>query len=435
MRNLFKYSDITAANLLKALLNMSLDNDFISILTSNSFGKRKKLPLNYINYDIIAGVGAINILKSNAESFESIKNHHNVKKDWFFGYLSYDLKNEVENLTSKNHDSVGVDNLLFFQPEYVLLLKNNKLEIQTFHSKADCDRFVTAFCFEKIKGQLPTVLINQRDTKSSYIEKIENIKLHIQKGDIYEMNYCQEFYAEQIKLNPELVFSEINKEMNTPFAAFLKLEKQYVMSASPERFIKKFGKKIISQPIKGTRKRGDSKAKDYIQIEELRNSQKEISENLMITDLVRNDLSITASKASVKVDELCEIYTFEKVHQMISTVSSNICEDIHFVDVLAATFPMGSMTGAPKLKSMELIEKFENFKRGIFSGAVGYITPEGDFDFNVVIRTILYNLARQYLSIGVGSAITIKSDAFEEYEECLIKAKPLFDTLNFNIDD
>jgi len=435
VRNLFKYPDITATNLLKALLNMSLDNEYMSILTSNSFDKKQQLPLNYINYDIIAGVGAVDVLQSNTESFESLKNYHNIKKDWFFGYLSYDLKNEVENLKSQNHDAFGVNNLLFFQPEYVLLLKDNQLEIQTFQSKDDCDKFVTAFSFEKLEGEPPTVNFNQRDTKESYIDKIENIKSHIQKGDIYEMNYCQEFYAEQIKLNPELVFADINKEMSTPFSAFLKLEKQYVLSASPERFIKKSGKKIISQPIKGTRKRGGSTTKDSMLIEELRISKKDISENIMITDLVRNDLSITASKASVKVDELCEIYTFEKVHQMISTISSKISEDIHFADVLGTTFPMGSMTGAPKLKAMELIEKFENFKRGIFSGAVGYITPEGDFDFSVVIRTILYNLASQYLSIGVGGAITIKSDSLEEYEECLIKAKPLFEALNFNIDD
>ena len=414
---------------------MSLDNEYMSILTSNSFDKKQQLPLNYINYDIIAGVGAVDVLKSNAESFESLKNYHNIKKDWFFGYLSYDLKNEVENLKSQNHDAFGVNNLLFFQPEYVLLLKDNQLEIQTFQSKDDCDKFVTAFSFEKLEGEPPTVNFNQRDTKESYIDKIENIKSHIQKGDIYEMNYCQEFYAEQIKLNPELVFADINKEMSTPFSAFLKLEKQYVLSASPERFIKKSEKKIISQPIKGTRKRGGSTAEDLKLIEELSTSEKDISENIMITDLVRNDLSITASKASVKVDELCEIYTFEKVHQMISTISSKISEDIHFADVLGTTFPMGSMTGAPKLKAMELIEKFENFKRGIFSGAVGYITPEGDFDFSVVIRTILYNLASQYLSIGVGGAITIKSDSLEEYEECLIKAKPLFEALNFNIDD
>ncbi len=414
---------------------MSLDNEYISILTSNSFDKKQPLPLNYINYDIIAGVGAIDVLKSNAKSFESLKNHHNIKKDWLFGYLSYDLKNEVENLKSQNHDAFGVNNLLFFQPKYVLLLKDNQLEIQTFESKVDCNKFVTAFSFQKLEGEAPTVNFNQRDTKESYIEKIENIKSHIQKGDIYEMNYCQEFYAEQTKLNPELVFADINREMSTPFSAFLKLEKQYVLSGSPERFIKKSGEQIISQPIKGTRKRGGSTTEDLKLIEDLLKSEKDISENIMIIDLVRNDLSITASKASVKVNELCKIYTFEKVHQMISTISSKISEDIHFADVLSTTFPMGSMTGAPKLKSMELIEKFETFKRGIFSGAVGYITPEGDFDFSVVIRTILYNLANEYLSIGVGGAITIKSDSLEEYEECLIKAKPLFEALNFNIDD
>ena len=233
MRNLFKYPNITATNLLKALLNMSLDNDFMSILTSNSFDKRQQLPLNYINYDIIAGVGAVDVLKSNAESFESLKNHYNIKKDWFFGYLSYDLKNEVENLKSQNHDAFGVNNLLFFQPEYVLLLKDNHLEIQTFHSKEDCDKFITSFNFKKIEGEPPTVNFTQRDTKESYIAKIENIKSHIQKGDIYEMNYCQEFYAEQIKLNPELVFADINKEMDTPFSAFFEIRKTICAFGKP----------------------------------------------------------------------------------------------------------------------------------------------------------------------------------------------------------
>ena len=170
-------------------------------------------------------------------------------------------------------------------------------------------------------------------------------------------------------------------------------------------------------------------------IQSLRGSQKDMSENIMITDLVRNDLSITAKKKSVVVNELCEIYTFEKVHQMVTTVSSEIANSIKFTDVIKSAFPMGSMTGAPKLKAMELIEYFEEFKRGFFSGSVGYITPEADFDFNVVIRTILYNLANKYLSVGVGGAITIKSQAVEEYEECLIKAQPLFEVLNFDIDD
>ena len=207
------------------------------------------------------------------------------------------------------------------------------------------------------------------------------------------------------------------------------------MCASPERFIRKLGNQLISQPIKGTRKRGVNKEQDSILIKELTNSEKDISENVMITDLVRNDLSITATKGSVKVKELCGVYTFEKVHQMITTITSEVDKKVHFSTILKSIFPMGSMTGAPKLKAMELIEEFESFKRGIFSGAIGYITPKGDFDFNVVIRTILYNASTKYLSVGVGGAITIKSDAEEEYEECLVKVKPIFEVLNFQLDE
>ena len=249
------------------------------------------------------------------------------------------------------------------------------------------------------------------------------------------MNYCQEYYAENIDLIPSLIFNQLTKHTATPFSAFLKLKDLHVMCASPERFIKKVRNRIISQPIKGTRKRGRSKALDDELVDELKRSNKDISENVMITDLVRNDLSITGKKGSVKVEELYGVYTFEKVHQMITTISSEVDKNVHFSDILASTFPMGSMTGVPKIRAMELIEQFENFKRGLFSGAIGYITPKGDFDFNVVIRTILYNASTKYLSVGVGGAITIKSDAEEEYEECMVKVKPIFEVLNFQLDE
>ena len=137
----------------------------------------------------------------------------------------------------------------------------------------------------------------------------------------------------------------------------------------------------------------------------------------------------------VEVTELCGVHSFETVHQMVSTIECNLSQDKGLSDILRATFPMGSMTGAPKLKAMELIEEFESFKRGVFSGAIGYITPKGDFDFNVVIRTILYNACTKYLSVAVGGAITIKSDANEEYEECLVKVRPIFEVLNFQFDE
>ena len=243
------------------------------------------------------------------------------------------------------------------------------------------------------------------------------------------MNYCQEFYSESANFSPQSMFLEINKSMQTPFTCFLRVRSKHVLSFSPERYLKKKGNHILSQPIKGTISRGNSYEKDLSNIKFLKKNQKDISENIMITDLVRNDLSITSLKGTVQVEELCEVYTFDKVHQMITTISSKISSNEKFTDVLKSTFPMGSMTGAPKLKSMELIDLYEEFRRGIFSGSIGYINPNCDFDFSVVIRTILYNLNTRYLSIGVGGAITMKSDPCDEYNECMTKVMPIIKIL------
>jgi len=422
------------SELIKLLLYKSQSLNYISVLDSNTESNQTSLPADYISYDLIAGVDDLEVLNVDSDSFNALQNFHDKHKDWLFGYLSYDLKNEVEQLTSNNNDGIKAASLSFFIPKYVLLLKGNSLEIQSYESKEDCQQFL-AYQQLNWKGKSNVVQLKQRDTKAKYLEKIGVIKKHIQRGDIYEVNYCQEFFSEQVMLNPQQVFLELNTNAKTPFASFLKLNDLHIMCASPERFIKKSGNKIISQPIKGTRKRGIDLAEDKTLIKELIESEKEISENVMIVDLVRNDLSITASKASVKVEELCGIYTFKKVHQMISTISSKVDAKTNFSQILKSVFPMGSMTGVPKLRAMELIEQLEEFKRGVFSGAIGYITPKGDFDFNVVIRTILYNASTKYLSVAVGGAITIKSDANEEYEECLVKVRPIFEVLNFQFDE
>jgi para-aminobenzoate synthetase component 1 len=239
------------------------------------------------------------------------------------------------------------------------------------------------------------------------------------------MNFCQEFFVENLEINPLETYSKLIEISPTPFSVFYKNENKYLISASPERFLKKIGTKIISQPIKGTIKRGENAEIDLQLRTQLECDEKERSENIMIVDLVRNDLSKTAKQASVKVEELCGIYSFKQVHQMISTISSEIDQETHFVDVIKSMFPMGSMTGAPKIEAMKLIEKFEKTKRGLYSGAVGYINPQGDFDFNVVIRSILYNLDKKYLSFSVGSAITAKSIAESEYDECLLKTEAI----------
>ena len=434
MRFSYTFKVDKPSELIKLLLYKSQSLNYISVLDSNTESNQTSLPADYISYDLIAGVDDLEVLNVDSDSFNALQNFHDKHKDWLFGCLSYDLKNEVEQLTSNNNDGIKAASLSFFIPKYVLLLKGNSLEIQSYESKEDCQQFL-AYQQLNWKGKSNVVQLKQRDTKAKYLEKIGVIKKHIQRGDIYEVNYCQEFFSEQVMLNPQQVFLELNTNAKTPFASFLKLNDLHIMCASPERFIKKSGNKIISQPIKGTRKRGIDLAEDKTLIKELIESEKEISENVMIVDLVRNDLSITASKASVKVEELCGIYTFKKVHQMISTISSKVDAKTNFSQILKSVFPMGSMTGVPKLRAMELIEQLEEFKRGVFSGAIGYITPKGDFDFNVVIRTILYNANTKYLSVGVGGAITIKSDANEEYEECLVKVRPIFEVLNFQFDE
>ncbi|MBS1616885.1 MAG: anthranilate synthase component I family protein, partial [Bacteroidetes bacterium] len=277
------------------------------------------------------------------------------------------------------------------------------------------------------RGQLT---LTARTPKEKYLTNVSRIKDQIVAGDFYEMNYCCEFYAEQTAIDPLDVFERLNAAARAPFSSFFKLGDKYMLCASPERFLKKQGNKIISQPIKGTTRKGTTAEEDQQLKDALLNSIKERAENVMIVDLVRNDLAHTAEKGSVKVEELFGIYEFATVHQMISTVTAIVGEEVHPVDIIRHAFPMGSMTGAPKVEVMKNIESYEDQRRGLYSGATGYFTPDGDFDLNVVIRTIFYDAATHYLSIQVGGAITYDADPQAEYEEMLLKAKGLLTALD-----
>jgi len=271
--------------------------------------------------------------------------------------------------------------------------------------------------------------IQQRISFEHYIEKANQFLEAIQRGQVYEANFCMEFFAENAQIKPLHVYQKLNQISKPPFAAFFKNNNNFILSASPERYLKKTANKLISQPIKGTSKRYensilDEESKNYLAI-----NPKERSENIMIVDLVRNDLSKTATKGSVQVEELCKVYSFKQVHQMISTIVSEVEHHLSPVSIIQSSFPMGSMTGAPKIAAMELIEQIEETKRGLYSGSIGYFTPSGDFDFNVVIRSILYNQSNKYLSFSVGSAITAEAIPENEYNECLLKAKAMFDVL------
>lgn len=386
----------------------------------------------YSTYDAILAVDGFTSVKTDDfDAFTRLEEFVTTTKDWLFGYLSYDVKNSVERLSSKNHDELEFPEVYFFQPKKLWLLKDDVLEAHYLPMVGDD----IEEDFEKISSmtfsenlQHNDIKIKLRTTKDDYFDKVGKVLEHIHRGDIYEANFCQEFYAET-KIDPLQTFQNLNRISEPPFAAYMRLFDNYMMSASPERYLKKDGHTVISQPIKGTAKRSKVKAEDEQLKNMLAQDPKERSENIMIVDLVRNDLSQTATKGSVIVEELCKIYTFEQVHQMISTVTSQVSENTSAIDILRTTFPMGSMTGAPKVSAMKIIENLEDAKRGLYSGALGYFTPEADFDFSVVIRSILYNERKQYISYSVGGAITAQSIIENEYEECLIKAKAMREAL------
>jgi para-aminobenzoate synthetase component 1 len=391
-------------------------------------------PQTYSSYDCILAVDAFTSVKTDYHNaFEDLKQYQQITKDWLFGYLSYDLKNDVELLHSNNFDGLDFPDLFFFQPKKIFLLKGNELEIQYL---AMCDDEVGAdleeirLQFADYGLQTSEIGIKQRISKESYLEKAAKILEHIHRGDIYEANFCMEFFAENTVINPLEKFLKLNEISKSPLAVYFKNNKQFLLSASPERYLKKEGELLISQPIKGTAKRFLDPFEDEKSKNELASDPKERAENIMVSDLVRNDLSRTAQKGTVKVEELCGIYSFEQVHQMISTITSKLDSQYAAVDAIKATFPMGSMTGTPKVSVLKIIEELEETKRGLYSGAVGYFTPNGNFDFNVVIRSILYNEEKKYVSFSVGSAITSQSVPEKEYQECLLKAKAMREVLS-----
>lgn len=401
------------------LLLLTENYSYATILDSNNYHETQ-----YIEYELLAGFGAKSIILSNRFSeLEALSK----KGSWLFGYFSYDLKNELEDLKSENLDALDFPDMCFFEPEILVEVKDNKVKL-TGQGVEDFTKKLKKVDV-RFQGN-NSIDVKPRISKEKYIKSILQLLSHIQLGDIFEVNFCQEFFAENVNISPVSIYNDLNHKSPVPFGSFLKVGGRFCLGSSPERFVRKTGDKIICQPIKGTIKRGETKGDDEVLISSLKNDVKERSENVMIVDLVRNDLSKFSKQGTVKVDELFGIYTFPQVHQMISTISCEVDSYISSVDIIKNLFPMGSMTGAPKVRAMKLIEEYESTKRGLYSGAIGYIKPNGDFDFNVVIRSILYNEMNRYLSFMVGGAITSKSNPEAEYKESRLKAKAIFEVLS-----
>ena len=398
----------------------------------------KTTPLTYLNENDGSGILAFgsgpSFIMDEHSDLDAMQSFIDENKGMYiFTTLSYDLKLKIQGLQSKNKDGHNYPLATLWVPKTVITIENNKIKDYLIGEQSIENEYFVSNFFRNSQsnGFNLDAKFEARLTKEEYLNQVKGLKNEIQQGNIYEVNFCQEFFAENVKLiDPIQVYFKLNQLTKAPFSCYSSLGNFEIFSGSPERYIKKEGLKLISQPIKGTAKRGQSQEEDQRLKEQLLADPKERAENVMIVDLVRNDLSKIATKKSVKVDELFGIYSFETVHQMISTISCEVEKPTSFTDILKATFPMGSMTGAPKHNAMKLIEKHENFKRGIYSGAIGYIAPNGDFDFNVVIRTLIYNRETNYLSCPVGGAITIQSSPEAEYEECNIKVQSILKGMN-----
>ncbi len=383
--------------------------------------------------ECLLGAGVKRELKIDAgKALDQLQSFIDKKKTWLFGHLGYDLKNEIEDLTSAHRNGIGFPDLFFFEPEIIIRLSGNQMIIEGDDPNAIFSQINDDNFNNKVSTASPFA-IRHRISREEYISTVQQLRQHILRGDCYEINFCQEFFAEDAIIDPLAIYDRLSTVSPNPFSALYKVNDQWLICASPERFLKKEDDRLLSQPIKGTSKRvTENMALDKSEKDKLFNSGKDRSENVMVVDIVRNDLARVCEEGSVNVDELYGIYSFPQVHQMISTVSGRVKRDIAFSDIIKATFPMGSMTGAPKKRVMELIEQYEQTKRGIFSGAVGYISPTGDFDLNVVIRSIMYNATTNYLSFQAGSGITFNSDPENEWEECLWKAAAIKKVLNEN---
>ena len=343
------------------------------------------------------------------------------------GFITYDAKNDIEALTSQNFSGFEWPALHFFTPQTWLCWRAETLEIHGRHEGILQQIAATAVSAPPAP-HVPA--LRARLAKAEYLRAVEAIREDILDGEVYELNLCQEFYAENVALAPVDVFWRLMEASPAPFAGFVRWHDHFLLCASPERFLARRGPRILSQPIKGTIGRGATAAEDAKQRDALLHNEKERAENLMIVDLVRNDLARVAQTGTVRVPELFGLYPFRHLWQMISTVEARLLPGTGLADVLRATFPMGSMTGAPKIRAMQLIERYEASRRGLYSGSVGYVWPDGDFDFNVVIRSLHYRQDTGYLSLQVGSAITYDSDPEREYDECLLKAKAMLEVLN-----
>lgn len=383
-------------------------------------------------YDWIGGGGCIRECTPEKNVFGNLRESFGTKGFWRFGRLAYDVKNDLENLHSSLPDRMKWPITRFFEPDWVIFRRGDSIFLD-LHPQSQwtmeswVSRFLMANEVPLLKHE-PVHLISGT-SREEYVEAASQLMKHIQRGDIYEVNYCIEYFAESAQIDPVQTHLDLMKKGAPPMSALWHTHDEWILSMSPERYLRKRGSEIVSQPIKGTARKSADPKEDAQIAKALSSDPKERAENVMIVDLVRNDLSRVARRGTVNVKELFGIHSFRTVHQMISTVSAQLKEDADVWDALSVSYPMGSMTGAPKIRAMELIEDIENHCRGMYSGSIGYIDPNGDADFNVIIRSVLWDPSKSTLSVSVGSALTSAAKPEQEWAECGLKLQAIQEVL------
>ena len=348
-------------------------------------------------------------------------------KDWLFGHLIYELKDQLEPLSSRHTDHAGLPLQGWFIPRWVVEWVDDDTLLHVFPGDevAGLSFVEELFSDGAIAGPLSIGPWDRHTSRDRYLEQAALLLRHIHRGDIYEVNYCIMRTCLRIGWDPFAAFDQLAERTQAPFAGFYRNDRNFALCASPERFLAFDGTRVIGQPMKGTRPRSADPKDDERSRNELAHDEKERSENIMALDVMRHDLSRIAASRSVEVEELCAVRSFPQVHQMVSTVSAHIGEGRTPADVLRASFPMASMTGAPKFRAMQLIDRAEDQARGLYSGSLGFFAPDGTGDFNVVIRTILYDEATGLASLSTGSALTAACDPAKEWEGCELKARSI----------
>lgn len=352
-----------------------------------------------------------------------------VKGDWLFGHIGYDFKNTIfPRLHSRHTILADFPATSFYVPDVVISIPFGSATLQVAAVTEDPAVVLQAILATVVPADVSGSIQVDEATwvsdfdSSSYMDTVGQLRQHITEGDCYEINLCNGHRVTVRSIRPYELFDTLNGQNPAPFAAFCRYGERFLLSTSPERYLYREGATVLSQPIKGTTGRSADPLEDERQRTGLYHSIKERAENVMITDLVRNDLARICETGSIEVPELFGVYTFSSLHHLISTVQGRLLPGSTLRDIITIPFPMGSMTGAPKYIVMQLIEQYERSARGIFSGTVGYITPSEDFDFNVVIRSLVYDGEQSVLSLHTGGAITIDSDAAAEWNEASLKA-------------